>query len=323
MDISLITSLFRAEEHLAAYSAALLAVGAQLRAAGLALEVVIVANDASPAERALIDRLAEQAESQGAVHPVILHVPRESLYASWNRGVTAASSGCIGIWNVDDVRTADALIEGQRLIAGGCQVVDFPFTQRIRHRWMGMGWTTSRNYPAPYRPDIISPKAAFSPFFMFARTLYEQAGPFDEHFRIAGDFEWSARAAVRAARYCPGTHNAGMFILHAGNLSASGNPLEWVEIDIVLMRHRQWDRLRPVDPDLLRENWLAWGSAGSDLPDAIADRMWGPGADARLLAWQRGQRRAARSRRLRALPRAIINRAGLRPLLARLGLVKP
>lgn len=323
MDISLITSLFRAEEHFVAYSTALLEVAAQLRTAGLVAEVVIVANEASGVESAQIEQLAEQTKSEGLLSLTALFVPRESLYASWNRGVAAASGSCIGFWNVDDVRTPEALIEGQRLIAGGCQVVDFPFTQRFRRTWAGRSWTLTRRYPASYRPDIISPKSAFGPFFMFARDLFDQAGPFDEHFHITGDFDWSARDAVRAARYCAGVHNAGYFVVHKHNLSATGSPREWVEHNIVLMRHAQWDSLRPVDPDLLRENWLAWGGAGIDLPEAIADRMWGPDAAARLVAWQREQRRAGVSRRLRAVPRTIINRTGLRPFLARLGLVRP
>ncbi|MEL6526543.1 MAG: hypothetical protein AAFQ07_12630, partial [Chloroflexota bacterium] len=54
-DISLITSLYRSDEHLPTYIEAVEAVARDL---ALSLEVVIVANDATEAERHLLDTFA-------------------------------------------------------------------------------------------------------------------------------------------------------------------------------------------------------------------------------------------------------------------------
>ena len=63
--ISIITSLYRAEAYLPAYSQWVIEVAAQVKAAGLALEIVLVANDPSVGEQTLMDQLAAALESAG------------------------------------------------------------------------------------------------------------------------------------------------------------------------------------------------------------------------------------------------------------------
>jgi GT2 family glycosyltransferase len=319
-DISLITSLFRSESHLESYSQYVLDSAARLKNAGLSLEVILVANEASELERDRIGQLAASAEASQTAAVLPLYVERETIYASWNRGVRAASGRCIGFWNMDDVREAGALIEGHRLIQEGCALVDFPLIQVTRRKWLP---DRCVHFPAPYNPNLITPKMGVGPFFLFARSLYEQAGPFDEHFRICGDFEWSARQVVRTSCFCAGSSLGGRFVIHGANLSSTHNPLEWVEFNIILMRHDQWQTLRPVDPELMRATWVEWGCKGISAPDKIQDWLWGSGAAERWRCWQHTQRQMQRSRVIRALLRWIIDHTGLRSALARLGIVKP
>ncbi len=319
MDLTLITSLYQAQAHLPAYRAHVAAVITDLRREGLSAELVLVANGPSAEERRAVEQVAAEVRQAGAT-VIIQYVARETVYASWNRGVRASTGACIGIWNVDDVRYAPALVEGTRLIAGGCEVVDFPFVQIVRRDWFGAFTTFRRTiYPAPYDPTRISPRAGLGPFFLFARTLYERAGGFDERFRISGDFEWSARETVRAARACHGEALGGEFVLHGANLSGARNPLEWVEYNTVLLQHGQWDALRPVNPALMRATWEAWGGQGREVPPEVAARLWGEDAEAFRQQWQRA-RLAAKVRRI---PREVIDRTGLRAVLAQLGVVQP
>ena len=125
MHISIITSLFRSEKNLRSYIKHLLRAAKEVSDAGLSLEVMVVANDASRAERDLIEALVAAGTDQLVVKP--LYVARETIYASWNRAIEASSGLCLTPWNVDDIRTGAALIEGYHLIADGCQLVDFPF----------------------------------------------------------------------------------------------------------------------------------------------------------------------------------------------------
>ncbi|HEX3052497.1 MAG TPA: glycosyltransferase [Aggregatilineaceae bacterium] len=320
MDVALITSLYRSERYLARYTAHVLDVGTQIKKAGLELELIIVANDASDEERAVIERLVRTPDFTVRV----TYVERETLYASWNRGVRGSSAPVIGFWNVDDVRTAEGIIEGQRIIQQGCLYVYFP-ADIVRTEKIGKLLRFKRriHYEAlPYERTRFTQTMQGMSFFMFARELYERIGPFDEHFQIAGDMEWSVRAA-HDTDFCAATHDGGTFFLHGENLSSINNPRLQVEDNVVHLRWKAWENVRPAKPDLMRACWTEWG--GAALPEEMEQKLWGEGAFERWKNWQHAYRRhrlrVQISEILRAVPRWMIDRTGTRPLFARLGIV--
>ncbi|MBC8100014.1 MAG: glycosyltransferase [Armatimonadetes bacterium] len=312
--ISLITSLYRTEAHLPTYIDHAAQVAQQVRATGVEVEFILVANDATEREHAL---LAAFATSDETVR--VLHVPRESVYASWNRGVEAAHGQALGFWNVDDIRTADALIAGYRRIIAGCALVYFAHTV-VRTTGTKQ---TRKVYPAvPYDAEVHRAKMKCGPFFMFTPSLYAQIGAFDARFRIAGDWEWCVRATYQVD-FCALNQQAGTFLLHGGNLSDTGNPLQLVEENVVHLLNGGYQRLVPADPVLMRDVWGKWGLP---LDAEIASLLWGADAAQHALAWQQTQRRARRQsqleRAIRFVPRLVIKHLRLRPLLARLGIVQ-
>lgn len=316
MQISLVTSLYRAADFLPLYMPRLLSVSTVLHGAGIQLEVVLVANDPSPAEQAVLDMLSAKATEAG-LRIIRLEVPRESVYASWNRGIEAASSPVLGFWNVDDLRYPDALIEGCKVItAQQAAIMDFPYLFSLSSTRFGRAQHTERQMPAPFTPGQIHPRTGTGPFFLFARSLYDATGPFDSDFRIAGDFEWCTRPTVQAAAMLTGQHSAGVFYTHGGNLSGGHNPRDRVEFNIVLLRRGAFDALRPADPQLMRQHWEAWGHASQPIAPEQADFLWGPGAQARYDA-----DRAKQQREIWLGPlRRFVDQSGLRRLLTRLGL---
>lgn len=314
MQISIVTSLYRTEQHLPNYIQRAMEVAKQVRQAEHQLEFIIVANDATERERLLLDDFATPDADVR-----VLHVPRESLYASWNRGVQAATGQAIGFWNVDDIRTPEGLIAGYKLIADtGCKLVYFSHTViRTGKR------ETRRTYPAvPYDPEVHRRVMKCGPFFMFAPELYQQVGAFDERFRIVGDWEWCIRATEHA-EFCPVELIAGYFILHGGNLSDTGNPLQLAEENVVHLLHGAYERVIPLEPELMQKTWAKWNLP---LPAEIEERLWGAGAAERAVEWQRQQKQKRLRTRLqhivRYVPKQFIDRTGLRPYLAKLGIVK-
>lgn len=325
-DISIYTSIYRGEAHFPQYINAVLNVGRILHNEGIQLEIVLIANDATDAERAFIDDLTTQSTSIFSITP--LFVEREPLYTSWNRGIEAASGTALCPWNIDDIRTVEGLIDGYRLIQNGCDLVDFPYTF-VHHDRFG---TRTKQRPALYKPERIHRKTHLGTFFMFSRELYNQAGGFDTNFRIAGDFEWGARSALRQCNYCKSDVIAGEFHEHGSNLSGRSasedviNVLETLETDIVFLRHQIWDmaQLRPVpDHQALREAWETWGNPGDmRVPDDVAAKLWGDQAEAYWQQWKADYVKRQRDEQIRRIPRAIVDATGLRPLLARFGIVK-
>jgi hypothetical protein len=313
--ISLVTSLYRTEQHLSQFVNHAASVAEQTAALGLTLEFIPVVNDASPYERQLVEDFARRVPH---VHPVF--VPRETLYASWNRGVKLTSGQVVGFWNVDDVRTVAALVDGYQRIQQGCELVYFSYTV-IRPKSF---FYRERVYPAvPFDAEVHRRKMKCSPFFLFNPSLYEKAGDFDERFRIVGDWEWCVRA-LNHADFCPSPVNSGQFFLHGGNLSDTGNPLQTVEENILFILHGMWESITPADPELMRETWAKWHP--HPLPPEIEEQLWGIGAQARWKQWKRETARKRRRVQLeqmaRFLPKKLIDTVGLRPYLARLGLIK-
>jgi hypothetical protein len=319
-DVSLITSTYRAEAYLHAYRNNVRQLAHEFAQAGKTLELVIVANDPTPNEDTYLTEL--ESERWDGLTVQVQRVPRESVYASWNRGVEVATSELISFWGVDDTRDAAAILEGIRVLATGADVVHFPYKVITTVKW---GIFTGKNHVvvAAQETDIdrFSRKMLLGPFFMTTRTFYQRIGAIDPHFKVSGDFEWAQRA-IRGGVVIPNQTLGGSFHVHGGNLSATTNPLKTVEENIIYLRFGYPQYLKPSDPALMKQAWETWGSQGRELPSETAAWLWGEGAKERQVEWMKEWARRQRSENLRQVPRAIVNRLGLRPLLTRLGILK-
>lgn len=283
VDVSLVSSLYRTEKFVSRYAENVLRLGKEAKEAGLALEVVIIPNDATDYEREVIEQLRQDAEAAQAFELQILYVPRENLHASWNRGIQAAKGKAIGFWNVDDIRYLEGLTEAYQLIVEqGFDIVDFP----VQYEITGSKPET-KIAPPQYNPSAINPKGVTGPFFMFAPELYQAAGAFEEHFPVAGDFEWCMREPVRSANYGKGQKVAGQFFLHGDNITQSNRVSDKIVFNVVLLRHGVREGLKPVNPTVMREVWESWGNAGVELSQDLQDWLWGDGAQARYEAFEK------------------------------------
>ena len=127
-----------------------------------------------------------------SIHPI--YVEREISMPRGTEGFRASTGRCLGVWNVDDVRTAPALAEAYRLIEQGCGLIYFPFTIIDFSRVIGMKRTLVKAPPFNY--ERFTKKMRSGSFIMFGREVYDRVGPFEENFKIAGDFDWCIRAAI-------------------------------------------------------------------------------------------------------------------------------
>jgi hypothetical protein len=318
VDVSLITSLYRSDAHIEQYAERVQALTDMAGVQGVQVEVVIVANEPTPFERENITRLSAKMDTVR-----LIEVPRETLYASWNRGVRAAQGMVIGFWNVDDARTVEGITAGNARIQAGCRLVHFAHDV-VRN---DSGGERVRRYePIPFDREAHRRIMKCGPFFLFHRDLYAAVGEFDERFRICGDFDWCARATAVTA-FCPVNILGGTFYLHGGNLSDTGDPRQTAECNVAILKNNAPQYLQPCEPEVMRATWERWGDAHLPLDAALKARLWGEGADERYQQALRAKRRQQQWTRialaLRYWPRQFINRTGLRGPLARLGIVKP
>ncbi len=306
MPVAIISSLYRCEQHLPTFTAAVFGFARRCSESGIPLHFLPIVNDATRAEREGIDRLAGEINSHYYGQMTAHYVRRESLYASWNRALALTDAPYFAPWNADDLRATEAFIAGYRALKSGADLVDFPFTAVTRERRLGLLPREKRHrVPCLFERERFSRGNGLGPFFMASAALYRRLGPFDPNFRIAGDTDWASRA-IPWVKFHSGETSGGDFLMHGGNLSNTGSDREDIEVNIIHMRRRNWDQLRPADPGPMREAWESWGNAGQvQLPADAADFLWGPVAERR---WRRYRRERAQPPALRRLRLALAAR---------------
>lgn len=285
MSITIISSLYRSEAHLPQFTQHVLTFARAVHQAGVSVHYLPIVNDASSAEKQAINQLAEtiKTEKIGTITPNF--VGRETLYASWNRGIRLSDTPYFTFWNADDIRDANAFVEGYHALENGANLVDFRFTGVKSIKRLGLFPATVHQLSAMlFDPEQFTRKNGVGPFFMASRALYETVGKFDENFRIAGDMQWAGRTLPHVNFY-PAQKVGGFFYIHGDNLSNTGTHREDIEVNIIFMRRGDWHMLQPADPTGLREAWESWGNIeGIKIPNDVVDYLWGDGAVDR---WQR------------------------------------
>lgn len=300
MPIAIISSLYRVEAHLEQFTQAVLTFAEEVHRAGIDVHYLPILNDATPLERESIHQLAGQINDAGYGTMTPHTVERETLYASWNRGISLTDAPYFTFWNADDVRDASAFIEGYRALEEGANLVDFVFTSVTSIKRFGLFPSVRHKQSAMlFNPDRFTRKNGVGPFFMVSRALYEQVGEFDENFRITGDMQWAGRA-LPIVQFYPAQKIGGYFYIHGDNLSNTGTTRETIEVNIVFMRREEWYQLIPTDPRALRDAWESWGKLDDiSIPDEVADFLWGDDAEQRWRHYQAERNQVGWVRRIR------------------------
>lgn len=231
IQISVITSLYRCEafleQFLTSYS----------RIINMEeCELILVHNDPTPEELAIINRCVD--ERMNLVH---LQVPREGLYASWNRAIPDARGKYLAIWNVDDIRTPESLAFQKQALDNSNAVLcygDFYGTRKY-----GMFKEKRYQYKTydHFRKEALK-RHIIGCFPMWRKDLHEKVGYFDEQFRLVSDYEFQLRVAstyplVKACAVL------GYYLEHVGHKLSSNRKLQRLERTAVEVRYRVFDKI--------------------------------------------------------------------------------
>ena len=300
MPIAIISSLYRVEAHLERFTQAVLTFAEQVHQAGIEVHYLPILNDATPLERKSIDTLTSQINDAGYGKMSPHYVGRETLYASWNRGISLTDAPYFTFWNADDIRNADAFIEGYHALEAGANLVDFLFTGVRSVKRFGLFPSVEHEQSLMlFNPEQFTRKNGVGPFFMASKALYEQVGKFDENFQIAGDMQWAGRT-LPYVQFYPAKKIGGYFYIHGDNLSNTGTNREAIEVNIIFMRRQDWHQLIPADPNALRDAWENWGTLeGINIPDEPANFLWGDDAEKRWKQYQAERNQMAWLQRIR------------------------
>jgi hypothetical protein len=236
-DLSVITSVYRGEKFLPDFLA-------NLRAQTLfpRCELILVLNEASPAEKTMAKDFAAKASGQVQ----IIEVPKvENLGASWNRGWQAARAPYLAIWNIDDRRKPDSL---------DCQLA--VLEEKSEWQLCYGDYVTVSEVGSETGPRRRTPKYSVShfrrsfaqggAFWVLRKSLSAQLAYFDEQFRIGPDMELSFRIAAAGLQMVRCEGLLGYFTDAAQGLSTrDGAQPSVVERTAIQLRYGVFDKLRP------------------------------------------------------------------------------
>ena len=235
--ISIITSLYKSEKYLEKYLKNLDDFSKQAK---FDFEVIAISNDPTEFEK---EKLFNFKNDHSFFK--LIEVPREPIYATWNRGVREANGEVVGFWNVDDIRYPKAIVEGLSLIKQGNDLVYFPFRYKRYIHIVGFDvLVKNKIIKVPeFDRNEFTRSMICGQFLIFKKDFYDKVGPFDEQFKIAGDFDWCVRAA-KIGKFTPGKEVAGLFTNNGTSLSGSKNKSHETENNIVYKKYQIFDKIK-------------------------------------------------------------------------------
>jgi glycosyltransferase involved in cell wall biosynthesis len=180
------------------------------------LEIIVVVNDNA-------DNEAQIVRDYQLKHDNIVFIRslRESIYASWNRGVKIAKGEYITNANVDDRLSPYALehlaLELELDADIGLVYPDAIVTSTANATW-GNPYTVSdkppyygkMNWP-DYDPALLLQYCYMGPHPMWRKSLHDKYGLFDDSFQLAGDLEMWLRLASAGVNMLHLPQQLGLF----------------------------------------------------------------------------------------------------------------
>jgi len=155
-------------------------------------EFVFIHNAPSQTEKEIICSFLK---AHTHINPQYIEVPREGLYASWNRAIKMAKGEFVAVWNVDDIRLPNSLkIQADEftkhikvdLVYGNKYAISHLGDDKLRHE---------------ITKNITKNKCFFSfqegAFLMWRISIHKYIGYFDEQYVIAGDADFWFRVAEK------------------------------------------------------------------------------------------------------------------------------
>jgi glycosyltransferase involved in cell wall biosynthesis len=115
----------------------------------------------------------------------------DPIGVSMNRCIRESSGEFLAIWNIDDLRTDNSLeLQYDKIIENDNFGIVYGDHKIVKSFGSQKGELINHS---TYTREDLSRSMLFGPFFMFRKSLCDNAGYFDEQFRICADFDLALR----------------------------------------------------------------------------------------------------------------------------------
>jgi glycosyltransferase involved in cell wall biosynthesis len=229
--ITVLTSLYRCEPFLPDYLEALSRIEGKEQ-----IEVLLLHNAPTENELALILPYLP-------AHPFVRHIlipEREDLYKTWNRGIRLAQGEYITVWNVDDLRFPQSILQQAEALDKNPQAAiaygDIRFSYRL-----GVRGPERTNSPTDNSRKDFFKDYHMSCFQMWRKSIHETIGYYDEQFKCVADFDFQVRAAIHFP-FVKTPELLGIY-LEGYPHKLSFNGFQLAELNIIYLRYGAYERL--------------------------------------------------------------------------------
>ena len=167
---------------------------------------------------------------------------RESLYRTWNRGIELSHSEYITVWNVDDVRFPDSILQQAEALDNHPQAA-IAYGDIWISRQYGICGTMKTNYPIfnPVTRKKFLSAYHISCFQMWRKSIHSTIGYYDEQFKCVADFDFQIRTALHFP-FVKTDKPLGIYLEDQPH-KLSANGLQRFERNIVYLRYTNYQCL--------------------------------------------------------------------------------
>jgi glycosyltransferase involved in cell wall biosynthesis len=231
--ISVLTSLYRCEQFLESYFKHLSEINGTDE-----IEVLLLHNDPQENETAIIDRLLPK--TPFARHIIIPE--RENLYKTWNRGIQLSQGEYITVWNVDDMRFPDSILQQSQALDSHPEAA-LAYGDIWISNVYGVCGSIKTDTPLYNENKFFFKSYGISCFQMWRKSIHETIGYYDEQFRCVADFDFQIRAALHYP-FVKTKEPLGTYLEDQPH-KLSANGLQELENNIVYLRYGIYEKVNP------------------------------------------------------------------------------
>lgn len=229
--ITVLTSLFNCSKYLEGYFNCLSKLNNKQN-----IEILLLHNAPSNEEMAII---SEYLPSLSFVKHIIIP-EREGLYRTWNRGIDLANGEYICVWNVDDIRTPNSIIDQAETLdknpnsdlTYGDFYYMFKYSEPSDILVVNKDFSINKN--SFFRTHQIGC------FPMWRKQIHDKIGFFDEQFQLVADFDFQIRAA-RTCNIIKTNKIAGYYLEYVPEKLSSNSWAQNIERNVLYIRYGIFD----------------------------------------------------------------------------------
>jgi hypothetical protein len=231
--ITVLTSLYNSAKFLPGYFKAL----SEIKGKEL-IEVLLLHNEPKEEELSII---RQHLPLMDFVRHIIIP-ERESLYRTWNRGILLSEGEYITVWNIDDIRFPDSILQQSKALDSHPEAAIAYGKIYITDTYGETGTVTTDPPLYNYKNEFFK-AYNMSCFQMWRKSIHQSVGYYDEQFKCSADFDFQIRVAIHFP-FVRTDEPLGSYLEYCPN-KLSFNGLQELENNVIYLRYGVYENINP------------------------------------------------------------------------------